>query len=108
MVVPEGDDEEALYIFATDGSNIVEEYRHDTFQLGGNSGTDLSSGLWYGNLSWSPDGSRILVESLKQDRLGDTAGDCRRGHGGALGVRCPEPCDDGRGRDRLDSRKPTD
>ena len=64
MVVPEGDDEEALYIFATDGSNLVKEkYRRDTFQLGGNLGTALWSGLWYGNLSWSPDGSRILFES---------------------------------------------
>ena len=60
MVVPEGDDEEALYIFATDGSNIVAG-RH--LSIGRQLGTDLSSGLWYGNLSWSPDGSRILVES---------------------------------------------
>ena len=64
MVVSEGDGARALYIFATDGSNLVKEkHRGDPFQLGDNVGTALSPGLWMGNLSWSPDGSRILLES---------------------------------------------
>ena len=64
MVVSEGDGEKALYILATDGSNLVKEkYRGDTFKLGSNLGTHLSSGSWMGNLSWSPDGSRIMFES---------------------------------------------
>ena len=64
MVVREGEDGEALYTFAADGSNLVKEkHRGDPFQLGDNVGTALSPGLWMGNLSWSPDGSRILLES---------------------------------------------
>ena len=62
MVVPEGGDEEALYIFATDGSNVVKEkYRLDTRGVE-NIETELGPGRWYGNLSWSPDGSRMLFE----------------------------------------------
>ena len=83
MVVPEGDDEKAFYTFAADGSNPVKvDSIVASDWLSGNSGSDLSSGNWYGSLSWSPDGSAILVERFRA-----------RGHGrpsvvplGATGV----------------------
>ena len=83
MVVPEGDDGEAFYTFAADGSNPVKvDSIVASDWLSGNSGSDLSSGNWYGSLSWSPDGSAILVERFRA-----------RGHGrpsvvplGATGV----------------------
>ena len=63
LILPEGDEGWVLYIFAADGSNLVKEkYGLDNSELGGNAGTRLKPGLWMGNLSWSPDGSRILLE----------------------------------------------
>ena len=58
----------ALYTFATDGSNLVkEEYRLDSIKLDGWPGTEFRSGLWMGNLSWSPDGSAILIERFRRE-----------------------------------------
>ena len=73
----------AFYTFAADGSNPVKvDSIVASDWLSGNSGSDLSSGNWYGSLSWSPDGSAILVERFRA-----------RGHGrpsvvplGATGV----------------------
>lgn len=58
VVVPEGDVEEALYIFAADGSNLVKG-KYDVSHF--NRYTRIRDN-WYGNISWSPDGSRILFE----------------------------------------------
>ena len=109
MVVSEGDGEEALYILATDGSNLVKEkFRGDAFRLGGYLRTHLSSGLWMGNLSWSPDGSRILFENSRQDSRGCAS--WRRGYRAshAQDLPRPEPRGDSGGRGRLDSRKPAE
>ena len=55
MFVHEGDYEEALYTFATDGSNLVkEEYRLDSIKLDGWPGTEFRSGLWMGTCRGHP------------------------------------------------------
>ena len=66
LILPEGDEEWVLYIFAADGSNLVKEkFGLDNSKLGGIRGTRLKPGLWMGNLLWSPDGSRILLERFR-------------------------------------------
>ena len=109
LILPEGDEEWVLYIFAADGSNLVkEEYRLDNSKLGGIRGTRLKPGLWMGNLSWSPDGSRILLERFRgADSVVELA-IAGIGTGRAQGARRTEPCYDDRSRRRLDSRKPTE
>ena len=91
LILPEGDEGWVLYIFAADGSNLVKEkYGLDNSELGGNAGTSsLKPGLWMGNLSWSPDGSRILLERFIGAASVVTAGNrgCRDGR--ARGVRPP-------------------
>ena len=63
MALPQGRDGWPLYIFAADGSNLVKErFLIDPARLNGSAGTRLKPGLWMGNLSWTPDGSRILLE----------------------------------------------
>ena len=64
MIVTEGDDELALYTFAADGSNPVRaDFSVDRLSTAGSSW--VRSKFWMGNLSWSPDGSAILLESIK-------------------------------------------
>ena len=60
MLVP-GDEEDApaLYTFAADGSNPVELEHRLQFA------SYRIAGGWAGNLSWSPDGSAILFENVK-------------------------------------------
>ena len=65
IVVPQEEDALALYTFAADGSNPV-EIEHD-FSYDGY----FRIGRWAGNLSWSPDGSAILFENLKDWGSGD-------------------------------------
>lgn len=60
VAVPEGDVEEGLYIFSADGSNFVK-------------GKYVGSGT-SGNISWSPDGSRILFEGSGGRVSVDSAG----------------------------------
>ena len=63
MALPQRRDGWPLYIFAADGSNLVKErFLIDPARLNGSAGTRLKPGLWMGNLSWTPDGSRILLE----------------------------------------------
>ena len=80
MIVDEGDDGLALYIFAADGSNVVKEkYGHGTGvnRFRGRKGAFFVGAYrlgwehyWYGNLSWSPDGSAILLDNLSAIRSG--------------------------------------
>ena len=71
MIVDEGDDEWTLYVFAADGSNVVRE-KHELgdissvyFEANPWGWVSYSgSKYWYGNLSWSPRGSAILLERL--------------------------------------------
>ena len=63
LILPEGDEGWILCIFAADGSNLVKErFLIDPASVRGSAGTRLKPGLWMGNLSWTPDGSRILLE----------------------------------------------
>lgn len=59
MVVPGEEDELALHVFATDGSNRVKT--EHSLPVG-----EYNFGArWTGNLSWSPDGSAVLFENAK-------------------------------------------
>ena len=68
MIVDEGDDGQVIYGFAADGSeDVKEKYRLDHLRLTGRWGTEIGMGNWMGNLSWSPDGSAILVERFRSE-----------------------------------------
>ena len=65
MVVPEGNREESLYTFEADGSNPVKVGYDIRANVGGSWGTRIGRGFWMGNLSWSPNGSAILIERFR-------------------------------------------
>ena len=64
VVVPEANREESLYIFEADGSN-PEKVDND-LNVSGWWGTEIGTEGWMGNLSWSPDGSAILIERFRR------------------------------------------
>ncbi len=69
IAVPEGDDGRALYTFAADGSNPVKvDYDVSFAKIGFAGWSELSEEQSMGNLSWSPDGSAILIENLGGQR----------------------------------------
>ena len=110
MVVAEGNREESLFTFAADGSNPIKVDYDIRANVGGWSGTNIGTGIWMGNLSWSPDGSAILIERFtgKVGGRGGTDRNWWRTGGRARGFPPPAPCDDGMGRGRFDSRKPNE
>ena len=57
VAVPVGEDDPDLYTFAADGSDpvLVTEFLPDPW--------DFPADPWIGDLSWSPDGSQILLKS---------------------------------------------
>ena len=67
MYVPEEDDGRAIYTFPADGSNPVRVHSSLDRVYGPWWTSDGGPGRWYGNLSWSPDGSAILVERFERE-----------------------------------------